>query len=64
MLFSACLHGDEGLQVGEVARLGGVTRLTIQSLISSPQPRPQGGKSPGDEADYHPTYHVDVIKLN
>ena len=27
--FRACLHGGEGLQVGEVARLVGVTRLSI-----------------------------------
>ena len=25
----ACLHGGEGPQVGEVTRLGGVTRLSI-----------------------------------
>ena len=25
----ACLHGDGGPQVGEVTRLGGVTRLSI-----------------------------------
>ena len=30
----ACLHGDGGPQVGEVTRLGGVTRFSIQSLIS------------------------------
>ena len=29
----ACLHGGGGLQVGEVTRLAGVTRLSIQSLI-------------------------------
>ena len=29
----ACLHGGGGPQVGEVARLGGVTRPSIQSLI-------------------------------
>ena len=29
----ACLHGGGGPQVGEVARLGGVTRLSIQPLI-------------------------------
>ena len=29
----ACLHGGGGPQVGEVTRLGGVTRLSIQSLI-------------------------------
>ena len=29
----ACLHGGAGPQVGEVTRLGGVTRLYIQSLI-------------------------------
>jgi len=28
----ACLHGGEGPQVGEVTRLGGVTRLSILSL--------------------------------
>ena len=33
----ACLHGGGGPQVGEVAPLGGVTRLSIQSLIRSPQ---------------------------
>ena len=27
--FRACLHGGEGPQVGEVTRLGGVTRLFI-----------------------------------
>ena len=27
--FRACLHGGEGPQVGEVTRLGGVTRLSI-----------------------------------
>ena len=32
--FRACLHGDGGPQVGEVTRLGGVTRFSIQSLIS------------------------------
>ena len=26
---TACLHGDGGPQVGEVTRLGGVTRLSI-----------------------------------
>ena len=31
--FRACLHGGGGPQVGEVTRLGGVTRLSIQSLI-------------------------------
>ena len=25
----ACLHGGEGPQIGEVTRLGGVTRLSI-----------------------------------
>ena len=29
----ACLHGGGGPQEGEVTRLGGVTRLSIQSLI-------------------------------
>ena len=29
----ACLHGVGGPQVGEVTPLGGVTRLSIQSLI-------------------------------
>ena len=29
----ACLHGGGGPQVGDVTRLGGVTRLSIQSLI-------------------------------
>ena len=29
----ACLHGGGGPQVGEVTRLGGVTRRSIQSLI-------------------------------
>ena len=33
LYFRACLHGDGGPQVGEVTRLGGVTRLSIQSLI-------------------------------
>ena len=28
-LLSACLHGGGGPQVGEVTRLGGVTRLSI-----------------------------------
>ena len=28
-LFRACLHGGGGPQVGEVTRLGGVTRLSI-----------------------------------
>ena len=27
--FRACLHGSVGAQVGEVTRLGGVTRLSI-----------------------------------
>ena len=31
--FRACLHEAGGPQVGEVTRLGGVTRLSIQSLI-------------------------------
>ena len=30
---NACLHGGGGPQVGEVTRLDGVTRLSIQSLI-------------------------------
>ena len=29
----ACLQGGGGPQVGEVTRLGGVTRLSAQSLI-------------------------------
>ena len=29
----ACLHGGGGPQVGEVTHLGGVTRLSIYSLI-------------------------------
>ena len=29
----ACLHDGGGPQVGEVTRVGGVTRLSIQSLI-------------------------------
>ena len=29
----ACLHGGGGPQEGEVTRLGGVTRVSIQSLI-------------------------------
>ena len=29
----ACLHGGGGPRVGEVTRLGGVTRLSIQYLI-------------------------------
>ena len=32
-LLRACLHGGGRPQVGEVTRLGGVTRLSIQSLI-------------------------------
>ena len=32
----ACLHGGGGPQDGEVTRLGGVTRLSIQSLKWSP----------------------------
>ena len=32
-VYRACLHGGGGPQVGEVTRLGGVTRLSIQSLI-------------------------------
>ena len=31
--FRACLNGGGGPQVGEVTRLGGVIRLSIQSLI-------------------------------
>ena len=31
--FRACLHGGGGPQVGEVTCLGGVTRLSIKSLI-------------------------------
>jgi len=31
--FRACVHGDGGPQVGEVTRLGGVTCLSILSLI-------------------------------
>jgi len=30
----ACLHGGGGPQVGEVTRFGGVTHLSIQSLMS------------------------------
>ena len=33
VLLRACLRGGGGPQVGEVTRLGGVTRLSIQSLI-------------------------------
>ena len=33
MTISACLHGGGGPLVGEVTRLGGATRLSIQSLI-------------------------------
>ena len=29
----ACLHGDGGLRVGEVPRLGGVTNFSIQFLL-------------------------------
>ena len=29
----ACLHGGGGPQVGEVTHLGGVTRLSIESVI-------------------------------
>ena len=32
-LLSTCLHGGGGSQVSEVTRLGGVTRLSIWSLI-------------------------------
>ena len=32
-LFRACLHGGGGPQVGVVTGLGGVTHLSIQSLI-------------------------------
>ena len=31
--FRACLYGGGGPHVGEVSRLGGVTRLSIKSLI-------------------------------
>ena len=31
--FRACLHGGGGPQVGEITRLGGVTRQSIYSLI-------------------------------
>ena len=31
----ACLHGDKGHQEGEVTRLGGVTCLSIESLLFS-----------------------------
>ena len=31
--FRACLRGGGGSQIGEVTRLGGVTRLSVQSLI-------------------------------
>ena len=31
--FRACLHGGGEPQVGEVTRLDGVTRLSIQSVI-------------------------------
>ena len=31
--FRACLHGGGGPQEGELTRLGGVTRLSLQSLI-------------------------------
>ena len=34
--FRARLHGGEWLQVGEVTRLVGVTRLSVKSLIWSP----------------------------
>ena len=32
-VIKACLHGGEGPKVGEVTRLGGVTRLSIKSLV-------------------------------
>ena len=32
-LVRGCLHGGGGPQVGEVTRFGGVTRLSIKSLI-------------------------------
>ena len=32
-LLRACSHGDGGLRVGEVPRLGGVTNLSIQFLL-------------------------------
>ena len=32
-ILRACLHGGGGPQVGNVTRLGGVTRLSIQSLL-------------------------------
>ena len=32
----ACLHGGGGPQVGEVTRLGRVTRLSLQSLNGHP----------------------------
>ena len=32
-LLRACLHEGGGPQAGEVTRLGGVTRLSIKSLI-------------------------------
>ena len=36
MTSKAFLHGGGGPQVGEVTRLAGVTRLSIESLIWSP----------------------------
>ena len=36
MLLKACLHGSGGPQVGEVTRLSGVTRPSIQSIICPP----------------------------
>ena len=32
-IFRACLHKGEGPQVGDVTRLGGVTRLSIYDLL-------------------------------
>ena len=32
-MLEACLHGGGGPQVGELTRLGGVTRLSTQFLI-------------------------------
>ena len=33
MFFRTCSHGGGGPRVGEVPRLGGVTNLSIQSLL-------------------------------